>query len=92
MDFTFAASSVFLVIYALLWGLVAPYIGLRSEEHGSFVPAAIGIVFSQVLATLLTSVGLSYENGWTWIILMLTTPAAMWFGSKRLASARVAKG
>lgn len=90
MDFTFLFSSLFLVIYAVLLGLVAPYVGLRSENYGYLVPTAIGSSFSLILATILTSVGLSYENGWTWIILMFTTPVAMWFGAKRLEKIRSA--
>jgi hypothetical protein len=37
---------------------------------------------------LLTVIGFGYTDGWIWSIVMLAMPAAMYFGSKFLASKR----
>lgn len=75
---------VFLLVYAVVLGLVAPYISLNSENYGILVPGALSLVWGSVLWTILTWVGLSSNDAWIWSIVMVSMPAAMWFGSKRL--------
>lgn len=78
----------FLLVYAVILGLVAPYIGLKSEKFGSLVPAVSALIVGAILWTILTWVGMSHTEGWIWIIVMLAMPAAMWFGPKRLEALR----
>jgi len=78
----------FLVVYAAILGLVAPYVGLKSEKYGSLVPAVVSFIAGAILWTILTWVGMSHVEGWIWIIVMLAMPAAMWFGPKRLEALR----
>jgi hypothetical protein len=78
----------FLLVYAVILGLVAPYVGLKSEKYGSLVPSAVALIAGAVLWTALTWVGMSHTDGWIWIIVMLAMPAAMWFGPKRLEALR----
>ena len=78
----------FLVVYAAILGLVAPYVGLKSEKYGSLVPSVASFLTGAVLWTILTWVGMSHTDGWIWIIVMLAMPAALWFGPKRLEALR----
>jgi hypothetical protein len=78
----------FLVVYAAILGLVAPYVGLKSEKYGSLVPTVSSFLAGAVLWTILTWVGMSHTDGWIWIIVMLAMPAALWFGPKRLEALR----
>ena len=79
---------LFIVFYAAILGLVAPYVQIGSDRYGSFVPPAIGLVSGSMLWILLTWLGLSYTDGWIWSIVMLGMPVAMFFGSKVLDSQR----
>ena len=78
----------FLVIYTAILGLVAPYIGLKSEKYGSLVPAASALVTGAVLWTALTWINFSHTEAWIWIIVMLAMPAVMWIAPKRIEKAR----
>ena len=78
----------FLVFYTAILGLVAPYIGLKSEKYGALVPAASALVTGAILWTALTWVGFSHVEAWIWIIVMLAMPAFMWFVPKRIEAAR----
>ena len=78
----------FLVVYAAILGLVAPYVGLKSDKYGSLVPSAAAFLAGAVLWTILTWVGMSHTDGWIWTIVMVAMPAAMWFGPKRIEALR----
>lgn len=78
----------FIVFYTAILGLVAPYIGLKSEKFGGLVPAASALVTGAVLWTVLTFAGFSHTEGWIWIIVMLAMPAALWFVPKRIEKIR----
>ncbi len=88
MDYLVFIDVAFLVIYGAILGLVAPYVGVASDNYHAVVPGAIAIVFGTILFGGLTWAGLSYTDPWIWLIVMLTMPAAMWFGAKRLDAHR----
>lgn len=88
MDFISLLNILFIVIYAGLLGLVAPYIGLDSDAYGSYVPTGLAIVSGSALWLILTWAGLHYDQAWIWLIVMLGMPAATWFGAKYLEKAR----
>ncbi len=88
MDMLSLLNLLFIVIYAVLLGLVAPYVGLASEHYGSYVPTALAVVSGSVLWMLGTWSGLHYDEAWIWLIVMLGMPAAMWFGSKLMTKKR----
>jgi lipopolysaccharide export LptBFGC system permease protein LptF len=79
---------LFIVFYAAILGLVAPYVQIGSDRYGSFVPPVIGIATGSVLWVLLTWLGFGYTDGWIWTIVMLGMPVAMFFGSKALDKKR----
>ena len=88
MDPLSILNLLFIVIYAVILGLVAPLVGLDSKDLGTLVPTAIGLVFGAVLWALLTWAGLHYDQPWIWLLVMLLMPAAMWFGTKQLEKLR----
>lgn len=88
MDFISLLNIFFIVIYAGILGLVAPYVGVKSEHYGSYVPTGLAVVSGSVLWILLTWVGMPYDQAWIWIIVMLGMPAAMWFGGKLIEKRR----
>lgn len=88
MDFISLLNVLFIVIYAGILGLVAPYVGVKSESYGSFVPTALGVISGSVLWILLTWAGLHYDEAWIWVIVMLGMPAAIWFGAKYIVKYR----
>lgn len=88
MDMLSLLNLLFIAIYAVLLGLVAPYVGLASEHYGSYVPTALAVVSGSVLWMLGTWSGLQYDQAWIWLIVMLGMPAAMWFGSKLITKKR----
>lgn len=80
----------FILVYAAILGLVAPYLGLNTKLMGSLVPGAIALVKGALAWAVLTWCGLHYDQAWIWIIVMLAMPAAMvigvrWLGNKREA-------
>jgi hypothetical protein len=79
---------LFIVFYAAVLALVAPAVNINSDRYGSFVPTAIALATGSFLWILLTVLGFGYTDGWIWSIVMLSMPAAMYFGSKFLASKR----
>jgi uncharacterized membrane protein YeaQ/YmgE (transglycosylase-associated protein family) len=79
---------LFIIFYAAILGLVAPYVQIGSDRYGSFVPPVIGIATGSVLWVLLTWLGFGYTDGWIWTIVMLGMPVAMFFGSKALDKKR----
>lgn len=88
MDFISLLYIVFIVIYAVILGLVAPYVGVTSERYGSLVPTALGIVSGSTLWILLTWFGFHYDEAWIWLIVMLGMPVAIWFGAKLIEKRR----
>jgi hypothetical protein len=78
----------FIVFYAAVLALVAPAVKISSDRYGSFVPTAIALATGSFIWILLTVLGFGYTDGWIWTIVMLSMPAAMYFGSKFLASKR----
>ena len=79
---------LFIVFYAAILGLVAPYVQIGSDRYGSFVPPVIGLATGSVLWVLLTWLGFGYTDAWIWSIVMLGMPVAMFFGSKALEKQR----
>jgi hypothetical protein len=79
---------LFIVFYAAVLALVAPAVNINSDRYGSLVPTAIALATGSFLWILLTVLGFGYTDGWIWTIVMLAMPAAMYFGSKFLASKR----
>jgi quaternary ammonium compound-resistance protein SugE len=75
---------LFIVFYASILGLVAPYVTLGSDRYGILVPPAIGLAAGSILWILLTWLGFDYTSGWIWSIVMVAMPVAMFFGSKAL--------
>jgi len=88
MDFISLLYVLFIVIYAVILGLVAPYVGVKSDNYGSLVPTALGLVSGSALWILLTWAGFHYDQAWIWVLVMLGMPAAMWFGAKYLEKKR----
>jgi lipopolysaccharide export LptBFGC system permease protein LptF len=79
---------LFIVFYAAVLALVAPAVNINSDRYGSLVPTAIALATGSFFWILLTVLGFGYTDGWIWTIVMLSMPAAMYFGSKFLASKR----
>ena len=78
----------FIVVYAVILGLVSPYIGLKSEKYGSLVPAAAAFIAGAILWSALTWLGFSATEGWIWTIVMVAMPAVMWLVPKRIEAVR----
>ncbi len=76
MDFISLLNILFIVIYAGILGLVAPYVGVKSEHYGSYVPTALAVTSGSVLWILLTWVGMPHDQVWIWLIVMLGMPAS----------------
>jgi uncharacterized membrane protein YeaQ/YmgE (transglycosylase-associated protein family) len=91
MDIISIFYILFIVIYAAILGLVAPYVGIKSDNYGTLVPTALAVVGGSILWILGTWVGLHYDQAWIWLIVMLGMPAAMWFGAKRIDHMRESK-
>jgi hypothetical protein len=85
MDYAFAVIA----FYAVILGMVAPYIYARSEEYGVLLPPAIALAVGSVLWGALTWLGFKYTEGYIWIIVMVFMPLAMVIISSRLAHARI---
>ena len=80
----------FILVYAAILGLVAPYLGIDIKHIGSLVPGAIALVTGALVWALLTWVGLRYDEAWIWLIVMLGMPAAMVFGVRFISAKRSA--
>jgi hypothetical protein len=90
MDFISLFNVLFIVIYAGILGLVAPYVGIKSNNYGSYVPTALAVISGSVLWIIGTWAGLHYDQVWIWLIVMLLMPAATWFGAKYIDKRREA--
>jgi lipopolysaccharide export LptBFGC system permease protein LptF len=84
----FDVSFSVVILYTLVLGLVAPYITVHSEKYGALVPPTIALVTGSAIWVLLTWLGFSYADGWTWIIVMIAMPIVMMFVASRLAKSR----
>jgi hypothetical protein len=78
----------FIVVYAAILGLVAPYIGLKSEKYGSLVPGVSSFIIGAILWAALTWAGFPATEAWIWVITMFAMPVALWFVPKRLEKLR----
>lgn len=90
MDLLSLLNVLFIVIYAIILGLVAPYVGLKSDNYGTLVPTGLGLVSGSALWIVLTWAGFHYDEVWIWLIVMLGMPAAMWFAAKFIDAKRSA--
>lgn len=79
----------FLLVYATIIALVAPYIIGKSEYYGSLVPAAFAMVYGAIIWAVLYATGMRSDNYLIWIITMLTMPLVMYVGIYRLRQVRV---
>lgn len=75
--------------YAIILGLVAPYIHARSDEYGALLAPAVALATGAVLWAALTWLGFKYTEGYIWVICMVAMPLVMIFVSSRVAAARV---
>ena len=80
----------FILVYAAILGLVAPYLGIETKNIGSLVPGAISFVKGALAWAVLTWCGLHYDQAWIWVIVMLAMPAAMVIGVRWLSNKRAA--
>lgn len=84
MDFSFAV----IFIYAVILGLVAPYITVHSEKYGVLLPPTIALVTGSALWSVLTWLGMGYTDAWIWIIVMVAMPIVMMIVANRVARSR----
>ena len=80
----------FILVYAAILGLVAPYLGIDIKPIGSLVPGAIAVVAGSIIWAVLTWAGLHYDEAWIWLVAMLGMPAAMFIGVRRISAKRAA--
>jgi hypothetical protein len=80
----------FILVYAAILGLVAPYLGIDVKPIGSLVPGAIAVVAGSIIWAVLTWAGLHYDEAWIWLVSMLGMPAAMVIGVRRISAKRAA--
>ena len=80
----------FILVYAAILGLVAPYLGIDIKPIGSLVPGAIAVVAGSIIWAVLTWAGLHYDEAWIWLVAMLGMPAAMVIGVRRISAKRAA--
>lgn len=80
----------FILVYAAILGLVAPYLGIDLKLIGSIVPGAIALVFGTLSWAALTWVGLPYDEAWIWLIVMLGMPAVMILSVRFMSAKRSA--
>lgn len=78
----------FILVYAAILGLVAPYLGLDTKKIGSLVPGAMALTSGAALWAVLTWCGLHYDQAWIWLIVMLLMPVALVFGVRYLSLKR----
>jgi hypothetical protein len=79
---------LFMVFYAAILGMVAPYVTITSDRYGVLVPPTIALSSGSILWIVLTWAGLEYTSGWIWAAVMIFMPVAMFFGSKKLETDR----
>lgn len=77
-----------IAFYAIILGLVSPYIHAQSEEYGALLPPAVALATGSVLWAGLTWLGFKYTEGYIWVICMVIMPLVMIVVCNRIASAR----
>ena len=80
-----------ILAYAAILGLVGTFVLDKSDHYGRFVPVSISLIAGSALWLLLTWFGFSYSSVWIWFIVMLSMPAAGWFGTNFLVAKREAE-
>jgi hypothetical protein len=78
----------FILVYAAILGLVAPYLGIDVKKIGSLVPGAIALTKGALAWAVLTWCGMHYDQAWIWVIVMFAMPAAMVIGTRWLSNQR----
>ncbi|MCX8528889.1 MAG: hypothetical protein ORN27_02330, partial [Rhodoluna sp.] len=58
----------FILVYAAILGLVAPYLGIDVKKIGSLVPGAIALTKGALAWAVLTWCGMHYDQAWIWVI------------------------
>ncbi|MEN9752430.1 MAG: hypothetical protein RL670_121 [Actinomycetota bacterium] len=93
MDILFASliEIGFLVVYAAILGMVAPYVLGASDDYGILLPAVGSLASGLLLWVVLIWVGLPTDNAFTWIIVMLAMPVALFFAVRLLSRRRDAE-
>ncbi|MEY4349277.1 MAG: hypothetical protein RL719_574 [Actinomycetota bacterium] len=84
MDFSFSV----VVVYAIILGLVAPYISAHSDKYGALLPPAIATATGSVIWGALIWVGMPTTDAWIWLAVMLVMPVVMIIVSNRVANSR----
>lgn len=81
----------FILVYGSLLGLMAPYLLSGKENYGVLVAPALALVYGFGMWTILTWVGLSYNDLWIWFITMIGMPVVMIFGVRFIRARRLAQ-
>lgn len=79
----------FILIYGALLGLMAPYLLTGKENYGVLLAPALALVYGFGSWTLLTWLGLSYNDFWIWAISMLGMPVVMILGVRFIRARRL---
>jgi len=77
-----------IIAYAAILAMVGPFVLAKSDHYGKLVPVSIALSAGSALWIILTWAGFSYSSAWIWFIVMLSMPAAGWFGTNFLVAKR----
>jgi hypothetical protein len=77
-----------IIAYSAILAMVGAFVLKKSDHYGKLVPVSIALVAGSVLWLIFTWLGFSYSSVWIWFIVMLSMPAAGWFGTKFLVAKR----
>ena len=89
IDFSSLLPLTVMIVYALIVGLVSPYILGKRETVGSLVAFGSSIALGSLLWVIFTWTGLSQQEWWFWLILMLVMPVAAYFTMRILEQRRL---
>lgn len=89
IDFSSLLPLVVMITYALIVGLVSPYILGKRETVGSLVAFGSSISIGSLLWVLFTWIGLSQQEWWFWLILMLLMPASAYLTMRLIEERRL---
>ena len=81
----------FILVYGSLLGLMSPYLLAGKENYGVLVAPALSLIFGFGAWTLLTWVGLSYNDLWIWLITMIGMPIVMVLGVRLIRARRLSQ-
>lgn len=90
IDFSSLLPLLVMIGYAMIVGLVAPYILGKRETVGSLVPFGTSIAVASVLWVIFTWTGLSQQEWWFWLTLMIAMPIAAYFAMRLIERRRLA--